>query len=989
MGKKAVKRILLFCFMGIFFYTGINLIQYDKTHAQTGEKRVLFISSYSESFPSVPQQIEGIKSVFNSESIFFDIEYMDTKRFDAQEHEKIFYQMLKYKLHSLITYDLVMVGDDSALEFAMDYQEELFPDTPIVFFAVNDFSRAEKAKERENITGIVEDLSIKENIEMALKFNKKAKKVVAIVDSTITGVGDKQQFYSISEDFPKLKFDDINSSEYTTQELCQVIGQVEKDTILLYLSMNTTKTETFVNIDTAAAVLKEYAKVPVYRAEIGGVGAGILGGKMVSYLETGAMAANIAQKILNGTDPDKIEISYDSPNHYVFDYKIIKQYGLNEKLIPKDAQLLNKEISFYQKYKQVIWFVSGIIFFLLILTIILIVDNILRRKIGKKLQENNERLAKTYEELTSTYEELTASELELREQYNVSQEHLNTIEILNQKYQIAIQSTGSAVWEYDIQNKKITVSKNFYTLIKRSYEDFNDYEDIHDFLEKTLLPEDKERVLQEYNAYRYGGKDEINIQVPVLDSGGGTKWILIRGKGFLRTSGYFRMIHGIILDTTKMKKQENYIVHLANHDYLTTLPNRMAFTNKIKAALIKKEPGAIILMDLDDFKGVNDTLGHIYGDKLLKEIANRLLDLVSETIFVSRFGGDEFLFLITNIENDEEIIQIIENIKRELSKVIVIQDIENHVKFCMGVSKYPEDGEDMNTLLMKADTAMYKAKRDGKNQYMFFRAGMNEELKDKKEIEDAIRDAIQNNKLLLVYQPQVNTVTGEIIGFEALLRMKEGTIPPCKFIPISEDTGLIIELGRWVTKEAIKQLARLREMGYALKPIAINFSNKQLADNDYITNLKELLMEYDIPAKYLEIEITENIFIEKTDKTLGFLDELKKIGVKIALDDFGTGYSSFSYLTYIPVNKIKMDKSLIDKFLSEEDVRVIKCLISLAHSLKLEITAEGVEEPLQYELLKEGGCDYIQGYLFSKPLEVDEMERIYNHNLLEMIEKSH
>jgi EAL domain-containing protein (putative c-di-GMP-specific phosphodiesterase class I) len=280
---------------------------------------------------------------------------------------------------------------------------------------------------------------------------------------------------------------------------------------------------------------------------------------------------------------------------------------------------------------------------------------------------------------------------------------------------------------------------------------------------------------------------------------------------------------------------------------------------------------------------------------------------------------------------------------------------------------------------------MYKVKNAGKNNYMFFNEEMTTHLQNQIKIERILRKAIEGNELKLLYQPQVCSNTGTLVGFEALLRLKNYTISPAQFIPVAEETGVIIEIGRWVTRETIKQMATWKGKGFIVKPIAINFSAKQLNDLGYVTFLKNTLEEFHIDAKYIDIEITESIFLEKKGETIKFLNELRALGVKIALDDFGTGYSSLSYLTFLPVDKIKLDKSLNDKFLELENIKVMDSLISLAHSLNLEVVAEGIEDVAHFNRLKIAGCNYIQGYLFSKPLEASDAEKVYNDNFLDKL----
>jgi EAL domain-containing protein (putative c-di-GMP-specific phosphodiesterase class I) len=282
---------------------------------------------------------------------------------------------------------------------------------------------------------------------------------------------------------------------------------------------------------------------------------------------------------------------------------------------------------------------------------------------------------------------------------------------------------------------------------------------------------------------------------------------------------------------------------------------------------------------------------------------------------------------------------------------------------------------------------MYKVKHSGKNNYMFFNEDMLKEIKNRADIVAMLCNALKKDGFRLVYQPMVNTLTGEITGFEALLRLKNNNITPDAFIPVAEDTGLIIEIGRWVAKEAIEQLARWRKNAYQLKPVAINYSNRQLQDDGFNSFLMDNLNANDIDPKYLEIEITESILLNKNGNAMLFLNSIKDMGIHLTLDDFGSGFSSISYLTFLPIYKIKIDKMICIKFLEVESDKVINDMISMLHSLGLEITAEGIEHVEQYQKLKQVGCDYIQGFLFCRPVPVDEIDKIYQYNMLTRLEK--
>ncbi|MCC5908858.1 MAG: EAL domain-containing protein [Clostridiaceae bacterium] len=598
-----------------------------------------------------------------------------------------------------------------------------------------------------------------------------------------------------------------------------------------------------------------------------------------------------------------------------------------------------------------------------------------------QLKEKEDALNRSNLKISKAYQELTASEEELRAQYTEIQSYTEKLEELKQKYDITIQGTNSVIWEIDIKEETIYFSREIGGVFSGTYKE---KQNIYKAVDKLLIPEDKRKLIKEYKQYIAGEKDQIHMHVRGEDRQGNIRWYLVSGKGIYDTNHHLKSINGISLDVTTLRIQEEYIEHIAYHDPLTNLPNRRKFSEQLEEELRNNRSGAVMLLDLDNFKGINDTLGHVYGDKVLKKVAEALMDIQDESVFVSRFGGDEFLILITeenvfNIENyAKRIIDLFKN------KLLVDDDL-TYIGCSIGIALYPTNSNDATQLVMNADMAMHSVKVQGKNNYMFFNEAMLEKLNRKIQLQNILREALKEKAFKLLYQPQICTYTGKIIGFEALLRLKNNSLSPAEFIPVAEETGMIIEIGRWVTEEVIKQIRQWTREGLVPKSIAINFSAKQLNDLDYIEFLESKLKEYNVEPKYIEIEITENLFFERQEKTIEFLERLKATGLKIALDDFGTGYSSLSYLTFLPVDKIKLDKSLTDKYLETKNIKVIDGIISLAHSLKLEVVAEGIENVEQYKQLEVGGCNYIQGYLFSRPLEVKDVSKVYYDDFLEKI----
>lgn len=436
----------------------------------------------------------------------------------------------------------------------------------------------------------------------------------------------------------------------------------------------------------------------------------------------------------------------------------------------------------------------------------------------------------------------------------------------------------------------------------------------------------------------------------------------------------------------ELRKQKDYIEYLAYHDTLTTLPNRRRYVEQIKAYLESGGKGSIILLDLDNFKRINDTLGHIFGDEILKYISRNLKRYISDDLSVYRVGGDEFLLLIKE-KSREEIEDIIHNIFNDFSKVSVVGSNKVDLTFSIGITMFPEDGADMSQLFMNADLALYSVKNQNKNGYRFFDYKLSKEMLKRLTITNYLREAIESNGFNLVYQPQVDVKTGKVVAMEALLRLKFHSTSPSEFIPVAEENQMIVEIGRIVTEKVIIQLREWIDQGENVKPISINFSPAQIYDLNFCNFLTEKLEEYQVAPELIEFELTEAILIKNKIASIDFLNQLKAIGVRLSLDDYGTGYSSLYYLTNLPLDKIKIDRSVNQKFIINDLENVLGCMIYLAHNLGFQIVAEGIEDVDQFNILKNAKCDIIQGYLFSKPVEADEVLKTLTLNYLDAILK--
>lgn len=452
----------------------------------------------------------------------------------------------------------------------------------------------------------------------------------------------------------------------------------------------------------------------------------------------------------------------------------------------------------------------------------------------------------------------------------------------------------------------------------------------------------------------------------------------------IMNNGKIEGVYSIVKDNTQQRKAEDMVVHLAYHDYLTGLPNRNMLDNRLSKQLTiaknENKKTAILFIDLDRFKVINDTLGHSVGDDLLKEVTKCLQSSVSEKDIVFRQGGDEFIIILDNA-NREVAIQVANRIIENLAIPFNIKNYDIYTSPSIGISLFPDDGDTVETLVKRADSAMYQAKNSGKNTYKFYSFKEDEKSLDPLMLEMELHKAIERNELLLHYQPKINLKSGKIIGTEALLRWnhpKWGIVSPANFIPIAEEVGLIIPIGEWALRTACAQNKKWHDQGLSKVSISVNLSARQFFQSNLVDIVKKTLEETGLDAQYLELEITESMTAD-IERTISTLHGLKNLGVSISIDDFGTGFSSLNYLKRFPVDTLKIDQSFVRELQSNpHDETIVKTIISMAHSLNLNVVAEGIETKEQLVFLQKHLCNDGQGYFFSKPLPAEELGKIMN-----------
>jgi diguanylate cyclase (GGDEF)-like protein/PAS domain S-box-containing protein len=434
---------------------------------------------------------------------------------------------------------------------------------------------------------------------------------------------------------------------------------------------------------------------------------------------------------------------------------------------------------------------------------------------------------------------------------------------------------------------------------------------------------------------------------------------------------------------------EQRIWHVAHHDSLTGLPNRTLLHDRLQQAVAQAQRGrhrvAVLFLDLDRFKSVNDTLGHAIGDELLKHVADRLRSAVRAVDTVSRLGGDEFVIVLHEMSSPDDVVQVAEKILGALAPPVIIEGHSLRATPSIGISMFPDDGDEVITLMKSADTAMYQAKAAGRNNFQFFARKMNEQATHFFTLENRLRKAIESGDLVLHYQPLIDWPRRALCGMEALARWndpEQGLIEPAEFIPIAEETGLIVPIGEWVLDAALRQNHAWQREGRPMLPISVNLSARQFRQKDLVDNLRRILADTGQPARLLELEITETTLMQDIDETRSRLQEISAMGVQLVIDDFGTGYSSLSYLKRFPVHKLKIDQSFVrDLTFDADDAAIVTAIIGLAKSLELETLAEGVETREQLDVLLGLGCERFQGFLFSRPLLPERADEIFRPRL--------
>lgn len=588
-----------------------------------------------------------------------------------------------------------------------------------------------------------------------------------------------------------------------------------------------------------------------------------------------------------------------------------------------------------------------------------------------ELQTARNELQSNHDELSSLYEELTATEEELRHQYDELLVSEQERQVLMDRYQLVADGASDVIWDLDTKSGKLFMSDRFSEMLGYEKGEIS-VNTIEDFW-NHVHPDDKIAARKKLKTSAEKKLDYNSNEYRMVRKDGSYGWFRTRRKFIYDENGNVIRNAGSITDITQNKRYEEEIKRMAYYDYLTGLPNRISLTNELKAnieeCIQNGSSGSVTFIDLDNFKIINDTFGHSYGDMVLIHITEKLQEFSSENIRVYRIGGDEFILVNKNCEGASACAGLAEAILSSFSDPVAVDDNSFQITCSIGIAIYPKDGSSVSEILKNADLAMYKGKGSGKNRYVLYEPSIGSELSSRIKLEKDLKEAFENKEFELHYQPQVCTGTKAVTGFEALLRWnspKYGQVPPGVFIPVAEETGLINDIGKLVIDYSFAFARSLQGQGLC---VSCNVSPVQLIQSDFVDAVICMYDKYGLEKGDVAIEITENSLVESFEDTNDKLRRLREKGIMIYLDDFGTGYSSLTYLKNLPIDVLKIDKLFIDDITTEgSEKSLVKSILSLAHDIGLKVVAEGVEKEDQREYLARCECDFVQGYLISKPV---------------------
>ncbi|GGY50649.1 hypothetical protein GCM10011297_24400 [Bacterioplanes sanyensis] len=918
----------------LFLAATLWLLVTMSVHAQPEPQRVLLLLSYDPLFPTSHLIIDTVRQTLEQESkrpLQLYVEFLYSKHNNQPAYLKQALELLRQR-RSLSTYDLIMTVDDNALRLVHDHARTQFPNTPVVFLGVNDAELIRLVRGDGGFTGQFEGLPAAEFMAWYRSlFLQQPLRV--LVDGRPTGQADLEQIQVAARSVGiPLKL--LSLEQLSWQQLQQQLANSNHP--LLVVSAYRDRLEhdksfaeslRFVATATAAPLLHMYAH---------GIGDGMLGGVVVDHQQHAQLAARQALAILSGQSANGTAVNWQTPQRLLVDLPLFQKYGLNTSVMPAHIEWLNNPQQRWQALNR--WLLAASLLALLLLLPL--------AWLGWQWQRS--RL-------------IAADSLKQQQQLRQSLDALDDLVYVKDQdghYRFCNLAAGQFLGR--------------------------DTEQLLGRTDLQLFSAAQAQQFRQFDTDVMSGQQRITLDEWVQDASGRLTLLQTTKTPWLNDSGQPCGVIGVARDVTELRKSQQDLEHMAHHDGLTGLPNRTLLQQRLTYALQlanrNGEQVAVIYIDLDRFKEINDTLGHAIGDLLLKDVAQRLHNNVRESDICARLGGDEFVLVLTQLDDASHIQDKCQGLLQALAQPYSLQGHLLSVFASAGVSLFPQHGEQVDALLAHADTALNQAKTAGRNRCCLYEPAQDGGQHQRANLEQDLRQAIVQQQLSLVYQPQFRLGDSHPKRAEALLRWPHqihGNIAPNDFIPLAETSGLMADIGLWTLEQACRQFLTWRQQGLTLEKIAVNVSALQI-DGHFAARIEQILQSLQFQPEWLELEVTESVMMSTTTEVSQQVEALRQLGIDFAIDDFGTGYSSLSKIKSMPVRALKIDQSFIAGLSHDvSDYEIVRAIVLMAKSLDMLVIAEGVESATQVDTLQRLGCEWMQGYYFAHPMSGDEFLQHY------------
>ncbi|PWC31013.1 GGDEF and EAL domain-containing protein [Azospirillum sp. TSO35-2] len=933
--------------------------------ATAPDKTVLILHSYHQGYEWTDGQAAGIAetlaaSVPNAEQVVY---YLDWKRHPEPAGLDFLEALIRHR-HPKGSINAIVTTDDAALSFGLRLRDAIYGPVPLVHGGVLAGTARSMTAGEPNVAGVDEAKDFVGTVRMAMAADPGLKRIYLVRDQTESGQGLEAEFrdgLAAGHFPPHLEWHFLTDLPFDRLE--ERLATLPPGSAVLLGTYATDINGLVLPPERFLELMSERSGAPIYGLQEYLMGHGLTGGSLLSGREHGRAVGALAASVLDGIRVADLPAAPHPSVVRAIDYREARRHGLSPDRIPEVDRVLNKPFSFLGVYWPLVTTVGGVIAVLAGMVVALSFALRERRFAEVALLRTNEALGESRRELEANLAELTASKEALRER--------------ERRIRLVAEASRDIIWTWDIATDRRVLSGRIEELLGVDALSIDSQEAWF----RLVHPDDRESAAEALSRHLSGATPEYRSEYRVRHRDGYYLWIYATGKALFDEQGRPTIMAGSYTNVTAARQQQEWLDHLAHFDPLTGLPNRLKLEQHVDG-LIKADkasgqvqPLALLFIDMDNFKFVNDSFGHKAGDELLMAFGLRIKTVTGDGLFISRLGGDEFVVVVHGADADEPSV-VASRLEQGLTAPFVVEGQHFFITSSVGIARFPWDGRCFDELLQNADTAMYWAKDSGRGRVCAFAPEMNRNVVERVRMLSRVRQALDRNAFSLHYQPQVATADGTVRGFEALVRWTDGElgpVSPARFIPVCEESGLIIPLGAWVLETACLEAASLAARGIDAT-MSVNVSVVQLAQHDFVPRVLDVLERTGLIPNRLELEITESQMIGSLDNAIGKLNELRRAGIHIALDDFGTGYSSLTYLRTLPIHTLKLDKAFIDDVHRRPDARsLVSSIARIARDLSRTVVAEGVEDVEQWEALSRIGCDLIQGYFISRPLAVDRI----------------